>query len=106
MQPNTVNAHHDTRPPVPPELLETLARALATALIPPPRAPVPIEVEDTADFLTAAQLAQRLGVSGRPYDGWRSLGHCPTPWYAAAPARPPAGTPGGSPTSSRPAAWR
>jgi len=48
---------------VPPELLETLARALAAALIPPPRAPIPIEVEDTADFLTAAQLAQRLGIS-------------------------------------------
>src|SRR2546421_4500778 len=48
---------------VPPELLETLARALAAALIPPPRLPAPIEVEDTADFLTAAQLAQRLGVS-------------------------------------------
>jgi excisionase family DNA binding protein len=28
-----------------------------------PRPPVPIEIEDTADFLTAAQLAQRLGVS-------------------------------------------
>ncbi len=44
-------------------LLETLARALAAALIPPPRPSVQIEVEDTADFLTAAQLAQRLGVS-------------------------------------------
>ena len=48
---------------VPPELLETLARALAAALIPPPRLPAPIETEDAADFLTAAQLAQRLGVS-------------------------------------------
>ena len=43
--------------------METLARALAAALIPPPRLPAPIETEDTADFLTAAQLAQRLGVS-------------------------------------------
>ena len=39
MQPNTVNTHHDTDPPVPPELLEALARALAAALIPPPRGP-------------------------------------------------------------------
>jgi excisionase family DNA binding protein len=63
MQPNTVNTHHDTGPPVPPELLEAVARALAAALIPPPRLPAPIETENTADFLTAAQLAQRLGVS-------------------------------------------
>src|SRR5258707_15199878 len=48
---------------VTPELLETLARALAAALIPAQRPPVPIEVEDTPDFLTAAQLAQRLGIS-------------------------------------------
>ncbi len=64
MQPNTRNTHHDTRPPVPAELLEAVARALAAALIPPPRAPAPPETEDAAaDFLTAAQLAQRLGVS-------------------------------------------
>ena len=64
MQPNTLNTHHDTDPHVPPELLEALARALAAALIPPPRAAAPPETEDTAaDFLTAAQLAQRLGIS-------------------------------------------
>jgi excisionase family DNA binding protein len=67
MQPNTVNAYHDTDPPplaaVPPELLETVARALAAALIPPPRRPPPPETEQAADFLTAAQLAQRLGIS-------------------------------------------
>ena len=64
MQPNTVNTHHDTGPPVPAELLEAVARALAAALIPPPRAPAPPETEDAAaDFLTAAQLAQRLGIS-------------------------------------------
>src|SRR5690349_15046232 len=57
------NTHHHTDLEVPPELLETLARALAAALIPAPRLPESIEVEDTADFLTAAQLAQRLGVS-------------------------------------------
>ena len=51
-------------PPVPAELLEAVARALAAALIPPPRAPAPPETEDAAaDFLTAAQLAQRLGIS-------------------------------------------
>ena len=63
MQPNTVNIHHDTDPPVPPELLQAVARALASALIPPPRRPPPPETEQPADFLTAAQLAQPLGVS-------------------------------------------
>jgi excisionase family DNA binding protein len=63
MQPNTVNTHHDTDPHVPPELLEALARALAAALIPPPRAPDPAQQEEQADFLTAAQLARRLGIS-------------------------------------------
>ena len=64
MQPNTVNSHHDTASPVPPELLEAVARALAAALIPPPRRPPPPETEEEpADFLTAAQLARRLGVS-------------------------------------------
>jgi excisionase family DNA binding protein len=64
LQPNTVNNPYDTDPPVPPELLEALARALAAALIPPPRAPAPPETEDAAaDFLTAAQMARRLGVS-------------------------------------------
>ena len=67
MQPNTVNTHHDTDlpdpPPVPAELLEALARALAAALIPPPRRPPPSETDQAADFLTAAQLARRLGIS-------------------------------------------
>jgi len=63
MQPNTVNNPYDTDPPVPPELLEAVARALAAALIPPPRRPPPPETEDSADFLTASQLARRLGVS-------------------------------------------
>ena len=64
MQPNTVNTHHDTAPPVPAELLEAVARALAAALIPPPRRPPPeTETEEPVDFLTAAQLARRLGVS-------------------------------------------
>jgi excisionase family DNA binding protein len=65
MQPNTVNNPHDMTPPVPPELLQAVARALAAALIPPPRRPPPPEpeTEARADFLTAAQLARRLGVS-------------------------------------------
>ena len=77
MQPNTLNDHPNTDPPVPPELLEALARALAAALIPPPRAPAPPETEDTADFLTAAQLARRLGVPGRRSGGSRSPGALP-----------------------------
>jgi len=65
MQPNTVNNPYDTDPPVQPELLEAVARALAAALSPPPRRPPPseTETEEEADFLTAAQFARRLGVS-------------------------------------------
>jgi excisionase family DNA binding protein len=63
MQPNTPNAHHNTDPLVPPELLETVARALAAALIPPPRTADPPSAEGSADFLTTAQLARRMGVS-------------------------------------------
>jgi excisionase family DNA binding protein len=68
MQANTAQTHHQdpdppARAPVPAELLETVARALAAALIPWPRAPEPTGGEAAADFLTAAQLAQRLGVS-------------------------------------------
>jgi len=66
MQPNTPPAPHPTdpldRPPVPAELLETVARALAAALIPHPRQPEPPPAQEP-DFLTAAQLAARLGVS-------------------------------------------
>ena len=66
MQPSTANTQHDRGsplPPVPPELLETVARALAAALVPPPRQPEPPGTEQAPDFLTAAQLAARLGVS-------------------------------------------
>ena len=67
MQPNTVNTHHQTNPPArapdPAELLETVTRALAAALIPLPRQSEPPGTEQAADFLTAAQLAARLGVS-------------------------------------------
>jgi excisionase family DNA binding protein len=65
MQASTANTQHDRGSPVPavpPELLETAARALA-ALIPPPRQPSPSGTDESPDFLTAAQLAQRLGVS-------------------------------------------
>ncbi len=47
---------------VPPEPLETVARAVAAALVPPPRQPAPSDTE-AADFLTAAQVARQLGVS-------------------------------------------
>ena len=67
MQPNTVNTHQQTNPPArapdPAELLETVARALVAALIPLPRQPEPPGAEQAADFLTASQLARRLGVS-------------------------------------------
>lgn len=66
MQPSTANTQHDRGSPVPSvplELLETVARALASALVPPPRQPEPPGTGHAPDFLTAAQLAARLGVS-------------------------------------------
>ena len=66
MQTSTANTQHDRGSPVPqvpPELLETVARALAGTLVPPPRQPVTPGTERAPDFLTAAQLAARLGVS-------------------------------------------
>jgi len=66
MQASTANTQHDRGSPVPavpPELLETVGRALAAALIPLPRQPTPPSVEQAPDFLTAAQLAARLSVS-------------------------------------------
>ena len=66
MQRNTPPTPHPTDPPngapVPAELLETVARALAAALIPAPRQPESPALQKP-DFLTAAQLAARLGVS-------------------------------------------
>ena len=66
MQPNTPPAPYPTDPldraPVPAELLETVARALAAALMPHPRQPEPPAAKEP-DFLTAAQFAARLGVS-------------------------------------------
>ena len=66
MQASTANTQHDRGSPVPqvpPELLETVARALAAVLVPQPRQPEPPGAEQPPDFLTAAQLAARLGVS-------------------------------------------
>jgi excisionase family DNA binding protein len=66
MQASTANTQHDRgspAPSLPPDLLETVARALAAALIPPPRPPEPPAPGQAPDFLTAAQLAARLGVS-------------------------------------------
>jgi hypothetical protein len=47
---------------VAPEFLEALARAVMAALAPPSQ-PVPSLTENTTDFLTARELALRLGVS-------------------------------------------
>ena len=66
MQASTANTQHDRgsiAPQIPPDLLETVARALAAALIPPPRQPEAPPAGQAPDFLTAAQLAARLGVS-------------------------------------------
>jgi excisionase family DNA binding protein len=66
MQASTANTQHDRGSPVPeipPELLETVARALVAAFVPPPRQPAAPGPGQGPDFLTAAQLAARLGVS-------------------------------------------
>jgi excisionase family DNA binding protein len=66
MQASTANTQPDRGSPLPaqvtPEMLETVARALA-ALVPPPRRPASPGTGQAPDFLTAAQLAARLGVS-------------------------------------------
>jgi len=66
MQTNTTPVPHPTdrlaRDPVPAELLETVTRAVAAALIPRPRQPEPPAAREP-DFLTAAQFAARLSVS-------------------------------------------
>ncbi len=65
MQPNPPTpppTRPSPRTPIPAELLETVARALAAALIPRPRQPEPPAPLEP-DFLTGAQLAARLGVS-------------------------------------------
>jgi excisionase family DNA binding protein len=106
MQPNTLNNHHNTDLPGPAELLEALARALAAALIPPPRRPPPPETEEAADFLTAAQLAQRLGVSRETVRRLAIAGALPHTVVCHGARKRPAGTRDGSLRSSRSAAWR
>ncbi len=46
-----------------PELLEAVARAVAAVLVPQRPEPAPSRPEETPDFLTAKQLARRLGIS-------------------------------------------
>ncbi len=114
MQPNTLNTDQDTGPPdpalVPAELLETLTRALAAALIPPPRRPPPsgteteTETEEPADFLTAARLARRLGVSRETVRRLAIAGVLPHTVVCHGARKQPAGTHGGSLMISRPAA--
>jgi len=48
---------------VTPELLEAVARAVAAVLVPQPRPLAVPGPEEGADFLTAKQFAQRLGIS-------------------------------------------
>jgi len=66
MEASTANTQHDRGSPVPavpPELPETVARALVAALVSPPRQPARPGGGQAPDFLTAAQFAARLGVS-------------------------------------------
>src|SRR5580692_5036402 len=48
---------------VTPELLEAVARAVAAVLAPPRPQSADAEPENAVDFLTARQLARRLGIS-------------------------------------------
>ena len=108
MQASTANTQHDRGSPVPqvpPELLETVARALVAAFVPPPRQPALPGTEQVPDFLTAAQLAARLGVSRETVRRLAIAGALPHTVVCRGPGRRPAGTRDGSPTISRPAAW-
>ena len=101
MQPNTVNTHHDTTPPVPPELLEAVARSSARGADPQRRRPAVGNGNGGAADFPTAQL--RAGVAEtvrrRPIAG--TLRHTVVRQGAA---RRSAATPGGSLRSSRPAA--
>ena len=107
MQPNTSKPHYDPAPAgpdmVPPQLLEAMARALAAALIPPPRQPP--DTQDAPDFLTAAQLAQRLGVSRETVRRLAIAGSLPHTVVCRGTRKTTRRFPGGSPMISRPAAW-
>ena len=95
-------------PESPPELLEAVARALAAALIPAPRRPPPpeTETEEPADFLTAAQLARRLGVSRETVRRLAIAGTLPHTVVCHGARKTTRRYPGGSLMISRPAAWR
>jgi len=70
MQASTANTQHDRGSPGPqvsPELLETVARALAAALVPPPRQPAP------PTYLHRAVTASGSAV-GRKRDNAESAG--------------------------------
>ena len=108
MQTSTANTQHDRGSPIPqipPELLETVARALAAAVVPPPRQPVTSGTEQAADFLTPRRSRRGWASPARQSGGWPSPARCRIPWCAGVPGRRLAGSPGGSPTISRPAAW-
>ena len=102
MHASTANTQHDRGSPVPavpPELLETVARALAAALVPPPRQPAPPGTGQAPDFLTAAQLAQRLGVSRETVRRLAITAGSTWPLRPSAAAPFPAHWPGGSPAA-------
>jgi excisionase family DNA binding protein len=63
-------------------------------------------MEEAADFLTAAQLARRLGVSRETIRRLAIAGALPHTVVCQGARKTTRRYPGGSPTSSRPAAWR
>ena len=108
MQPNTTPTPHPTDPPdpgqVPAELLETVARALAAVLTPHPRQPEPAAAKEP-DFLTAAQLAIRLGVSRETVRRLAIAGALPHTVVCRGTRKTTRRFPRRLLTSSRPAAW-
>ena len=86
---------------LPPELLEALARGVAAAFAPPP---VPPASGEGPDFLTAGQLAVRLGVSRETVRRLAIADVLPCTVVCEGKGRRPAGTRGGSLTTSPPAA--
>ena len=82
---------------------EAFRHAIARAL---PTTVSRVNPEDAADFLTAGQLAQRLGVSRETVRRLAIAGTLPHTVVCRGTRKTTAATRGGSPRSSRPAAWR
>ena len=90
---------------VTPELLEAVARAVAAVLVPQPRPLAVPGPEEAADFLTAKQFAQRLGISHETVRRLAIAGVVPCTVVCRGARKTTRRFPGGLPMSSLPAAW-